>query len=135
MFVTQVVAEPVSVAQAVCELVQLAQGQVALHALLAQTEAIYLALDKSRDLVLVSDHNHNIQVTLPRIVSLFICSFDRRLQLLALTETCDYVSNSNPEYDVKFSSVNCAFNCITVMYSLNLFPAQVRSSKRRVEEG
>lgn len=59
--VNRVVAEPSSLAQAVSELAQLAHGQVALHALLAQNEAIYLALDKSRDLVLVTDHAHTIQ--------------------------------------------------------------------------
>ncbi|XP_054277749.1 high affinity cAMP-specific and IBMX-insensitive 3',5'-cyclic phosphodiesterase 8 [Macrosteles quadrilineatus] len=59
--VNRVMVEPLSVAQAVCELVQLVQGQVALHALLAHNEAVYLALDKSRDLVLVTDHAHVIQ--------------------------------------------------------------------------
>lgn len=58
----RVLMEPLSTVQCVCELLQLAHSQVALHSLLAQNEAVYLALDKSRDLVLVTDHQHIVQV-------------------------------------------------------------------------
>uniref|UniRef100_A0A1B6C1K8 3',5'-cyclic-AMP phosphodiesterase n=1 Tax=Clastoptera arizonana TaxID=38151 RepID=A0A1B6C1K8_9HEMI len=57
----RVLVEPLSITQCVCELVQLAHGQLDLHSILAQNEAIYLALDKSRDLVLVTDSLHVIQ--------------------------------------------------------------------------
>nr|XP_018914696.1 PREDICTED: high affinity cAMP-specific and IBMX-insensitive 3',5'-cyclic phosphodiesterase 8B [Bemisia tabaci]XP_018914697.1 PREDICTED: high affinity cAMP-specific and IBMX-insensitive 3',5'-cyclic phosphodiesterase 8B [Bemisia tabaci]XP_018914698.1 PREDICTED: high affinity cAMP-specific and IBMX-insensitive 3',5'-cyclic phosphodiesterase 8B [Bemisia tabaci]XP_018914699.1 PREDICTED: high affinity cAMP-specific and IBMX-insensitive 3',5'-cyclic phosphodiesterase 8B [Bemisia tabaci] len=57
----RVILEPLTENQCLSELVQLAESELPLHSALTQNEAVFASLDKTRDLVLVTDANHSIQ--------------------------------------------------------------------------
>jgi len=49
------------------ELQQLEKEEVAMRSMLAQQDAVLAALDKTKDLVIITDLKHNIQVNIYRI--------------------------------------------------------------------
>lgn len=110
LWILQVLVEPLSTTQCVCELVQLAHGQVALHSILAQNEAVYLALDKSRDLVLVTDSLHIIQVMLV-IKQILILNFN-------VFNTFTFTFNNCLSYD---KIRMCAESCYKTQLSFSFF--------------
>jgi len=75
---------------------QLEKEDVALRSMLAQQDAVLAALDKTKDLVIITDLKHNIQVNIHRIERLIFNNF-KPFYSLSLSLSLSLLSFANDQ--------------------------------------